>query len=144
MPIFEFSVAYFLGALVLNLVLSPFVDRLPSGLLIETMLMTLVLLSALFSVAGRRRAVLGVVLVAPAAIGEWLNYWRPETLIDAIGRGAGLLFIGFVTEQSSVKCEYVSLSQEEGIWKASGHDKTKRCSDRQSDSRPRQRAPGDG
>jgi hypothetical protein len=96
MPIFGFSVAYFLGALVLNLVLSPFVDRLPSGLLIATMLMTLVLLSALLSVAGRRRAVLGVVLVAPAAVGEWLNYWRPETLIYAIDRGAGLLFIGFV------------------------------------------------
>jgi hypothetical protein len=65
-------------------------------LLIETMLMTLVLLSALLSVAGRRRAVLGVVLVAPAVIGEWLNYWQPETLIFAIDRGAGLLFIGFV------------------------------------------------
>ena len=96
MPIFGFSVAYFLGALVLNLVLSPFLDRLPNGLLIETMLMTLVLLSALLSVAGRRRAVLGVVLAAPAAIGEWLSYWRPDTLIDAIDRGAGLLFIGFV------------------------------------------------
>jgi Ion channel len=38
MAIFGFSVAYFLGALVLNLVLSPFLDRLPNGLLIETML----------------------------------------------------------------------------------------------------------
>lgn len=96
MPIFGFSVAYFLGALVLNLVLSPFVDRPPGGLLIATMLMTLVLLSALLSVAGRRRAVLGVALVAPAVIGEWLNYWRPGTLIYAIDRGAGLLFIAFV------------------------------------------------
>jgi voltage-gated potassium channel len=41
----------------------------------------------------------GVVLVAPAAIGEWLNYWRPELLIYVVTRGAGLLFIGFVVVQ---------------------------------------------
>jgi hypothetical protein len=39
-------------------------------MLIETMLMTLVLLCAVLSVAGGRRALVGIVLVAPAAIGE--------------------------------------------------------------------------
>ena len=99
MPVFRFSVSYFLGALVLNIFISPIVDRLRSGALIETMLITLLLLCAVLSIAGGRRALVGVVLVAPAAIGEWLNYWRPELLIYVVTRGAGLLFIGFVVVQ---------------------------------------------
>jgi len=98
-PVFRFSVSYFLGALVLNIFISPFVDRLRSGALIETMLITLLLLCAVLSIAGGRRALVGVVLVAPAAIGEWLNYWRPELLIYVVTRGVGLLFIGFVVVQ---------------------------------------------
>jgi hypothetical protein len=98
-PIFRFSLGSFLGVLILNILISPFVDRLPSGGLIETLLMTLVLLFAVLSVAGGRRALVGVVLVAPAALGEWLNYLRPEMSIYVLTRGAGLLFIGFVVIQ---------------------------------------------
>jgi hypothetical protein len=98
-PVFRFSVSYFLGALVLNIFISPIVDRLRSGALIEAMLITLLLLCAVLSIAGGRRALVGVVLVAPAVIGEWLNYWRPELLIYVVTRGAGLLFIGFVVVQ---------------------------------------------
>jgi voltage-gated potassium channel len=98
-PIFRFSVGYFLGVLVLNILIAPFVNRLPNGVLIETMLMTLLLLFAVLSIAGGQRALLGVLLVAPAGIGEWLNFWWPEMLIYVITRGAGLLFIGFVIVQ---------------------------------------------
>ena len=98
-PVFRFSLSLFLGALVLNIFISPFVDRPKSGALIETLLMTLVLLCAVLSIAGGRRALVGVVLVAPAAIGEWLNYWRPELMTYALTRGTGLLFIGFAVIQ---------------------------------------------
>ena len=63
------------------------------------MLITLLLLCAVLSVAGGQRALVGVVLVAPAVIGEWLNYWQPELLIYVVTRGVGLLFIGFVVVQ---------------------------------------------
>ena len=98
-PVFRFSVGYFLGVLVLNILISPFLDPLRGGILIETTLMTLVLLFAVLSIAGGRRALVGVVLVAPAALGEWLSFWRPEMLIYVMTRGAGLLFIGFVVVQ---------------------------------------------
>ena len=98
-PVFRFSLRLFLGALVLNIFISPFVDRPKSGALIETLVMTLVLLCAILSIAGGRRALVGVVLVAPAAIGEWLNYLHPELMIYVVTRGAGLLFIGFVVVQ---------------------------------------------
>jgi len=98
-PVFRFSVSCFLGVLVMNIFISPFVDRLRSGPLIEAMLITLVLLFAVLSIAGGRRALVGIVLVAPAALGEWLNYWRPELLVYVVTRGVGLLFIGFVIVQ---------------------------------------------
>src|SRR5262249_51955672 len=88
-----------LGVLVLNILIAPFVDLLRSGSLIETTLMTLILLFALLSIAGGRSALVGAVLVAPAAVGEWLNFCRPEMLIYVLSRGAELLFIGFVVIQ---------------------------------------------
>src|SRR5258708_2849906 len=48
--VFRFSVFYFLCALVLNMVVSPFVDQFPGGFLVATVLMTLVFLSALLAI----------------------------------------------------------------------------------------------
>ena len=94
---FRFSVRYFLGALILNILISPFVDPLKSGDLIETMLTTIVLLVAVLSIAGRWRALMGIGLATPAVIGQWLNYWWPDVvLIYVLTYLAGLLFIGFV------------------------------------------------
>jgi hypothetical protein len=59
-PVFQFSVSQFLAILILNILMSPFVDRLSAGSLIETILITLVLLSALLSIAGGGRALVGV------------------------------------------------------------------------------------
>jgi hypothetical protein len=92
-------VACFLGVLVLNILISPFLDLLQSGSLIETTFITLILLFALLSIAGGRSALAGAVLVAPAAVGEWLNFCRPDMLTYVWTRGAGLLFIGFVVVQ---------------------------------------------
>jgi hypothetical protein len=61
------------------------------------MLTTLVLLVAVLSIAGRWRALVGIVLAAPAVIGQWLNYWWPDmVVIYVVTHTAGLLFIGFV------------------------------------------------
>ena len=93
---FRFSVAYFLCVLTLNILVAPFVDQFPGGLLVQTALMTLVFLSALLAIGGRLRTLLGAVLVAPALVGEWLSYWRPDLASSVVIRGGGLLFIGFV------------------------------------------------
>ena len=97
--VFRFSVVYFLCALVLNILVSPFADQFEDGFLVETSLMTLVFLAALLAIGGRLRTAVGIVLVAPALVGEWLNYWRPELPFSAIIRGSGLLFIGYVVVQ---------------------------------------------
>ena len=98
-PVFQFSVSQFLATLILNILMSPFVDRLSAGFLIETILITLVLLSALLSIAGGGRALVGVVLATPAVIGEWLNFLWPDLSIYVMTRAAGLLFISFIVVQ---------------------------------------------
>jgi Ion channel len=98
-PAFRFSVRYFLAALILNLLISPFVDQLRTGDMIETTLMTLVLLSTVASIVGGWRVLLGIVLVTPAVVGQWINYVRPDTAIYVITLTAGILFIGFVVAE---------------------------------------------
>jgi hypothetical protein len=39
--------------------------------------------------------VVGIVLVAPALVGEWLSYLQPD-LLSVMIRGSGVLFIGYV------------------------------------------------
>ena len=95
-PAFRFSVRYILAALVLNLLISPFVDPLKTGDMIQTVLMTVVLLSTVVSIAGGWRVLTGVVLVTPGVIGQWFYYLWPSTSLYVVTRAAGLLFIGFV------------------------------------------------
>jgi len=95
---FRFSISYFLGALILNILISPFTDPLRSGDLIETMLMTSVLLVAVLSIAGRWRALVGILLAAPAVIGEWLNHWdsRQKSGISASRRASWTSHVFFL------------------------------------------------
>jgi Ion channel len=97
--VFRFSVVYFLCALVLQMLVAPFADQFRGGFLVETSLMTLVFLAALLAIGGRLRTLVGAVLVAPALVGEWLNYWQPDLPFSVVIRGGGLLFIGFVVVQ---------------------------------------------
>ena len=82
--VFRFSVAYFLCVLILNILVAPFVDQFPGGLLVQTALMTLVFLSALLAIGGRLRTLSGAVLVAPALMGEWLSYSRVLAMAEAV------------------------------------------------------------
>jgi hypothetical protein len=75
------SVAHFLTALGLLLAALPFLDRLRYGDLIETMLMTLVLLSAVLAVGGRRSTlIIAALLVMPAVVSKWIDHFRPDAV----------------------------------------------------------------
>src|SRR5262245_37941103 len=74
----RFSVGHCLIALVACLIVLPLVEELPSGLLIEKGLLTVVELSAVLAVGGRRRTLTAaVVLVTPALVGTWTDHLRP-------------------------------------------------------------------
>jgi len=93
----RFSGVYFLTALVLLIITGPFIERLEYGILIESVLMTLVLFSAVLAIGGRRRTLIwSSVLVVPALAGKWVNYFRPDLAPPEIFLAAAVLFTGYV------------------------------------------------
>jgi voltage-gated potassium channel Kch len=96
--VFRYSVAHFLVALVLLLVTVPLVDEFVGGELVESILITIVLLSAVVAVGGRRRSlIVGFVLVAPALAAKWLQHIWPQYIPHETTQVAAIVFLGFVT-----------------------------------------------
>ncbi len=99
--LFRFSVARFLGALVLLVVTSPFLQQFTNGRLVEVALVTLVLCMGVLAVGARRRTLVwAIVLVLPAVLGRWINHfslhhWPPLQVVF----GTQALFVGFVILQ---------------------------------------------
>jgi len=78
-----FPVAYCLASLVLTIVATPFIEELRSGTLIEAILLTIVLLSAVFAVGGRgKKLALALLLAAPALFARWVSYSRADDLVS--------------------------------------------------------------
>ncbi len=110
----RFSVAEFLVALVLLFVVSPFVELIPGGNLIEAVLMTLVLVMGVLAVGRRRRTlVVAAILAMPAFVGKWVDHFRPDLIPTEVFLVTGLLFIiyvvahllGFILRTSRVNSE---------------------------------------
>lgn len=93
----RFSMRTFLAMLVLLIVIFPLIELMPHGILILSLLMTLVLLSALSAIGSRRSTLVwGIVLATPALVGKWGNYFCPDLMPPEIFLGAAALFCGFV------------------------------------------------
>lgn len=89
--------AYFLASLILIFVAAPFLEELRGGELIESILMTVALSSAVLAIGGRRGTLVwAIVLVIPALVGKWMNHWRSDLLPPEVFLGAALLFVLFV------------------------------------------------
>ncbi len=87
-----------LCALVLTFVCSPFLDQLEGGLIVESVLLTAVLVSAVLAVGGERRAITwALVFAIPALIGKWAHSFRPDLLHPGYFQIAGALCVGLVT-----------------------------------------------
>lgn len=83
--------------LLLFIVSMPFVEDFSLGKFIEPALLTLLLISALLAVGGRRRVLVsGLLLLVPTIIFRWTHHLTPELLSPVAFIGFGLLFIGFV------------------------------------------------
>jgi voltage-gated potassium channel len=91
------SAVKLLVALGLLFVSAPFVQDLPHGDLVEAMLLTLVMVSAVLAVGSRRKVlILALLLLTPALVGKWINHLRPDLLHPAIFLGAAVAFFAFV------------------------------------------------
>jgi hypothetical protein len=97
---FRYSAIQLLAALALLLVSSPFVEDLQGGDLLESVLLTLVMIFAVLAVGGRHRSLtIALVLVAPALGGKWLNHLRPGLLPPIVFLAANEGFFIFVVAQ---------------------------------------------
>lgn len=93
----RFSGVYFLAALVLLIATAPVVETLERGVMIEAVLITLVLILAVFAIGGRRNTLVWAIMLSiPALVGKWLNIWWPHLWPSELFLSAGLLFIGYV------------------------------------------------
>jgi ion channel len=97
---FRFSAAQFLVALVLFFVVTPLVELFKNGDSIDGVLITLVLVSGVLAVGGRRwKLVVAVILVSPAVVGKWVNQFRPDLLPPEVHLITSLVFVSFVLLQ---------------------------------------------
>ncbi len=91
------SVAHFLAALAVWIVTAPFLSQWPYAEMLEAVLLTVVLLSAVMAVGGRRRTlIMAAVLVSPAVIATWVHHFRPDVTPGVFRMAAAAVFIAFV------------------------------------------------
>jgi hypothetical protein len=95
---FRTSVAQFLGALILLLIASPFLDEFEYGRVIDVILGTLVLVTGVLAVGrSHRTLVLAVILMLPAVVARWISHFQPHWL--PLASITALVFISFVEYQ---------------------------------------------
>lgn len=93
----RYSSVELLVALCLLFVTAPFVEDLPHGSLVEAILMTVVMMSAVLAVGGRRTPlIVALILLVPALVGKWITHLHPGLLHPAFYLVAFVIFSGFV------------------------------------------------
>jgi len=87
----------FLVILALFIIATPFLETLPKGQLINTALLTLVMLSGLVVIGARRGTLLlAMVLVVPGVVARWVNHYRPESMPVVVHLTFAVLFLALV------------------------------------------------
>jgi voltage-gated potassium channel len=75
----------------------PFIEPLTSGPLLESILFSIVLISAVLAIAGRGPILITAVLLAlPTLAARWVHYYRPTLLPPEVFLICGILFVLFV------------------------------------------------
>jgi hypothetical protein len=96
----RYSATQLLVALGLLIFFTPFVEQAPNGDLIESVLFSLVLFSAMFTVGRQRGALILAVALMIAALGaHWLERLAPHLVPSALSPALSIPFVGFVTIQ---------------------------------------------
>jgi len=95
----RFSTIELLVTLLLWMIVSPFIDVVPFGQFLDSILITAVLLSAVVVVgAGRRTRLIAILLAVPSVLGRWIDHFYPS-FPDPIYLVGSLLFVSFVVVQ---------------------------------------------
>ena len=95
--LWRFSTVKLLVALILLIVMTPFFEEFSQGDLVETLLITVVLVAAVIAIGAKRGVLItATLLLIPAIIGRWLSYVYPQTVHPYFFLGFGIAFMTFV------------------------------------------------
>ena len=93
----RFSTVQLLIALAVFLIGAPFVEEFEGGRLVLSLLLSLVLLAAVFAVADRKRTLtIALVLAVPAIAGRWINHFWPDLIHPSVFLVCALMLLAFV------------------------------------------------
>jgi hypothetical protein len=91
------STVKLLVALVLLIVMTPLFEEFAVGDLIEALMVTLVLVTAVIAVGGKRSAlIVAALLLVPALIERWLSYVYPQSFHPCVFFAFGIAFMALV------------------------------------------------
>jgi hypothetical protein len=97
LKVYRFSMVQLLIALAVLLISAPFIEELEAGHLILTLLFSLVLLAAVFTVADRKSTLaIALVLAVPAITARWISQFRPDLVHPAVFLVCALMLLAFV------------------------------------------------
>lgn len=93
----RFSAIELLIALAALFVSFPFIDSLKASALFESILLTIVLVSAVFASEARGSVlIIAGILSLPPLAGRWLNHYRPDLIPPEVFLIGGIVFVIFV------------------------------------------------
>src|SRR5215471_7971731 len=93
----RYSSVYLLAVLVLLFLTVPFIDDLPGGDLVESALVSGVMVCSVLAVGGRRQSlIVALVLITPALVGKWVSHFSSGLIAPLVYLIAGIAFFGFV------------------------------------------------
>lgn len=93
----KFSAIHYLVALLLLFLITPLIEHLKYGDILEALSLTLVLCTGVLAVGGRGFIFkLAICLVLPTLAGRWINYFRPDLVSAEYYLVGGIAFVGFV------------------------------------------------
>lgn len=96
----RYSAVFMLVALILLFVAAPFVEDLPRGEILESVLIALVMVFAVLAVGGAGWTLAtALVLLTPALAGKWANYFAPGVVPAPVFLVATMVFFAFVVAQ---------------------------------------------
>ena len=94
---YHFSAIELLGAILLFIVVTPFLHIIPHGEIIKAVLFTVLLLSAVIvTAASRKTLIIAAILALPAFLGKWANYFWPDVIPAEVYLTAAIVFVAFV------------------------------------------------
>ena len=97
---FRYSAVELLGALALLLITAPLVQDMPFGDLVEPALLTLVMVSAVLAIGGRRRTlIVALLLVLPALAARWAHHFWPDRVSPFVYLVPATVFLLLVVAQ---------------------------------------------